>query len=147
MTMIEPMADQSDADLAVAASLFRSLGDSSRLAIMRLLLTGEHNVRELTDHLGLAQSTVSAHLRCLLDCQMVTVRAQGRSSVYAAKVGPKLGRLLQAAEELLYATGAAVALCPTYGTDQAPSRTTGTGPVSTPARQHSGRRVSGRSVS
>ena len=54
------------ASLAVAASLFRSLGDSSRLAILAHLMLGEHRVVELTEHVGLAQSTVSAHLRCLL---------------------------------------------------------------------------------
>ncbi len=49
--------------LVAAASLFRGLGDVSRLAILGHLMLGEHKVVELTDHLGLAQSTVSAHLR------------------------------------------------------------------------------------
>jgi DNA-binding transcriptional ArsR family regulator len=72
-------------------------------------------VRELTEHLGLAQSTASAHLRCLLDCGMVRVRAQGRSSVYSLSVVPELLAVLGAAEGLLAATGDAVVLCPRYG--------------------------------
>ena len=41
------------AALAAAACLFRSLGDPSRLAILRhLAATGEHRVRELTEHLA-----------------------------------------------------------------------------------------------
>ena len=101
--------------LAEAASLFRGLGDPSRLAIVEHLLLGEHNVRELTEHLGLAQSTVSSHLRCLLDCRMVDVRAVGRSSVYSLAVGLEVMQVLRAAEILLAATGHAVVLCPRYG--------------------------------
>ena len=101
--------------LAPAASLFRSLGDPSRLAILGHLALGEHKVRELTEHLGLAQSTVSAHLRCLLDCGLVQVRAVGRSSVYSLAVEDEVLDVLRAAEELLAATGDAVLLCPRYG--------------------------------
>ena len=100
-------------------SLFRSLGDPSRLAILGHLALGEHKVRELTDHLGLAQSTVSAHLRCLLDCQLVEVRAVGRSSVYSLAVEDEVLAVLGAAEHLLAATGDAVVLCPRYGQDAA----------------------------
>ncbi len=103
--------------LAAAAALFRSLGDPSRLAIVSHLRTGEHRVVELTDHLGLAQSTVSAHLRCLLDCGMVTVRSQGRASLYSLTVEPELVSVLRSAEALLAATGDAVVLCPRFGTE------------------------------
>jgi DNA-binding transcriptional ArsR family regulator len=103
--------------LAPAASLFRSLGDPSRLAILGHLVLGEHKVRELTDHLGLAQSTVSAHLRCLLDCGLVHVRAVGRSSMYSLAVEGEVLGVLGAAEALLAATGDAVLLCPRYGKD------------------------------
>ena len=102
--------------LAPAACLFRSLGDPARLAILGHLALGEHRVRDLTEHLGLAQSTVSAHLRCLLDCGLVQVRAVGRASVYSLSVEAQVLAVLRAAEELLAATGAAVLLCPRYGT-------------------------------
>ncbi len=102
-----------------AGSLFRSLGDPSRLAILVHLMLGEHRVVELTAHLGLAQSTVSAHLRCLLDCGLVEVRPEGRSSIYSLAVPDELRAVLTAAEALLAATGNAVVLCPVYGT-QAP---------------------------
>lgn len=103
------------AALTVAACLFRSLGDPSRLAIVAHLALGEHRVVELTEHLGLAQSTVSAHLRCLLDCGIVAVRAQGRASVYSLAVPGQVLAVLEAAEGLLAATGDAVAVCPRFG--------------------------------
>lgn len=105
-----------DAALCAAAALFRGFGDPSRLAILCHLALGEHNVRDLTTHLGLAQSTVSAHLRCLLDCGMVTVHAQGRASMYALTADAQILDLLAAAERLLAATGDAVIFCPRYGT-------------------------------
>lgn len=103
------------AALGPAAALFRGLGDPNRLAILRHLALGEHRVRDLTDHLGLAQSTVSAHCLCLRDCGLVTARPSGRATVYSL-AHPELLALLAAAEQLLAATGDAVELCPTYGT-------------------------------
>lgn len=101
-------------DLTAAVCLFRSLADSTRLAIIQHLALGEHKVVELTQHLGLAQSTVSAHLACLRDCGLVTSRPVGRSSMYSL-ARPELLDLLAATERVLAATGAAVRLCPTYG--------------------------------
>jgi ArsR family transcriptional regulator, cadmium/lead-responsive transcriptional repressor len=101
--------------LSAAACMFRSLGDPARLAILRHLALGEHKVVDLTAHLGLAQSTVSAHLACLRDCGLVTSRPQGRASMWSLNHSADLLAVLAAAERLLAATGDAVALCPTYG--------------------------------
>jgi len=101
--------------LSAAACMFRSLGDPTRLAILRHLALGEHKVVDLTAHLGLAQSTVSAHLACLRDCGLVTSRPQGRASMWSLNHSADLLDLLAAAERLLAVTGDAVALCPTYG--------------------------------
>ena len=95
--------------------MFRSLGDPTRLVILQHLLLGEHRVVDLVAHLGLAQSTVSAHLACLKDCGLVTSRPQGRASMFAL-ARPELLDVLSAAERLLAATGDAVTLCPTFGT-------------------------------
>ncbi|GAA3388083.1 ArsR/SmtB family transcription factor [Cryptosporangium minutisporangium] len=107
-------AARSADDLAPAAALFRGLGDPTRLAILRRLADGELRVVDLTGMLGLAQSTVSAHIACLRDCGLVTGRPEGRQMFYAL-ARPELLDLLRAAEQLLAATGEAVALCPTYG--------------------------------
>jgi DNA-binding transcriptional ArsR family regulator len=98
-----------------AACLFRGMGDPSRVAILRHLLLGDHNVAELTAHLGLAQSTVSKHLACLRDCGLVESRPSGRASVFSLTHPEPVLKVFAAAEELLAATGDAVVLCPTYG--------------------------------
>lgn len=102
--------------VTAAACLFTGLADRSRLTIVQHLALGEHRVVDLTEHLGLAQSTVSRHLACLLDCGLVTVRPQGRASVYSLAHPDATLELLAAAEQLLALTGDAVTLCPTYGT-------------------------------
>ncbi len=98
-----------------AACLFRGMSDPSRVAILRHLLLGEHNVAELTSHLGLAQSTVSKHLACLRDCGLVESRPAGRASMFSLTHPGAVLKVFAAAEELLAATGDAVVLCPTYG--------------------------------
>lgn len=102
--------------LDAAVALFHSLSDGTRLAIVRRLAVGEARVADLVGELGLAQSTVSAHVACLRDCGLVTGRPQGRQVFYAL-ARPELMDLLASAETLLAATGNAVALCPKYGTD------------------------------
>lgn len=102
-----------DGQLDAAACLFRSLADPTRLMIVQHLILGEHRVVDLTEHLGLAQSTVSAHLACLFDCGLLSRRTQGRASIYALAPTP-LNDLLAAAEQVLSATGCAVTLCPEH---------------------------------
>jgi len=103
--------------LTAAACLFHGFSDPSRLAILRHLALGEHRVVDLTDHLGLAQSTVSKHLACLRDCGLVTSRPQGRASLFSLSHPEALIDLLASAERLLDLTGDAVALCPNHGVD------------------------------
>lgn len=101
-------------DVLAAVALFRSLGDPTRLAILARLARQEARVVDLVAVLGLAQSTVSAHLACLRGCGLVDYRAEGRQSFYTL-TRPELVDLLRCAERLLAKTGAAVALCPVYG--------------------------------
>ena len=98
-----------------AAALFHSLSDPTRLSIVKRMAEGEIRVGDLAGELGLAQSTVSAHVACLRDCGLVEGRAQGRS-VYYSLSRPELMDMLAQAEVLLAATGNAVSLCPNYGT-------------------------------
>lgn len=96
--------------------MFRSLGDPTRLTLLHELARGERRVVDLTRTARLAQSTVSAHLACLKDCGLVSSRPVGRQSLFSL-ARPELLDLLAAGEQLLAATGARVALCPTYGVD------------------------------
>ncbi|MFA5919074.1 MAG: metalloregulator ArsR/SmtB family transcription factor [Candidatus Nanopelagicaceae bacterium] len=104
------------ANVEPAVALFRSLGDPVRLTIVSRLAQGEAKISELTVELGLAQSTVSAHVACLRDCGLVTGRIEGRKIFYSLS-RPELMVMLAGAESLLEATGVAVSLCPNFGLD------------------------------
>ena len=105
-------------DLSPAVALFHSLADAARLGIVDELARGERRIVDLTGAFGLAQSTVSAHVACLRDCGLVEGRPVGRQMFYRL-TRPELLTVLGAVEELLAATGKAVALCPVYGTAEA----------------------------
>ncbi|WP_220699965.1 ArsR/SmtB family transcription factor [Mycetocola manganoxydans] len=124
MIEIDSHREDAERDLGPAAALFHSLADPTRLGILQHLAAGEHRVRDLTDHLGFAQSTVSAHLACLRDCGLVTSRPHGRASMFSLATSAELLTLLSAAEELLAATGYAVTLCPNNDSAQVGRRVT-----------------------
>ncbi len=113
--MPSPKVVELAAALHPAAALFKGFADPNRLVITQHLLLGEHRVTDLVEHLGLAQSTVSAHLACMRQCGLLSTRVDGRATYYSL-AQPELTRtLLTAASALLAATGGAVTLCPTVG--------------------------------
>ncbi|GAD34687.1 transcription regulator ArsR [Microbacterium sp. TS-1] len=95
----------------IYAHLFQALADPTRLAVLQHLSYGEHRVRDLVEHVGLAQSTVSKHVAFLLECGLVTLRPEGRSSWYALAEPDATAGLVDAAEALLRATGTRATLC------------------------------------
>lgn len=125
MTIDQDLKVSEDAcgQLDPAAALFHSLSDPTRLSIVKRMAGGEVRVGDLAGELGLAQSTVSAHVACLRDCGLVEGRAQGRS-VYYSLSRPELMDMLAQAEVLLAATGNAVSLCPNYGVGSADNHVT-----------------------
>lgn len=116
MVMTVSKVELGRVELVPAATLFRSLGDPARLAILRRLARdGPARVVDLVEGLDLAQSTASKHLACLRDCGLVSSEPLGRASLFRL-AQPALIEVLAAAETVLAATGNALALCPNYGT-------------------------------
>lgn len=101
-----------------SAALFHALAEPTRLALLAHLSSGEHRVRDLVEHMHLAQSTVSKHLACLRDCGLVTVRAEGRASWFSLADPSGLSELLQSADALLAASGASLSLRDHHDHDQ-----------------------------
>ncbi len=93
------------------AHLFQALAEPARLSIVQHLASGEHRVRDLVAHLGLAQSTVSKHVAFLVQCGLLTARPDGRSTWYALAEPGLLRDLVAAAERVLAATGSPAVLC------------------------------------
>ena len=89
------------------AALFHALSEPTRLTLLQHLSTGEHRVRDLVDHLHLAQSTVSKHLACLRDCGLISCRSEGRASWFSLTDPERLRSLLALAAAMLSGAGAA----------------------------------------
>ena len=61
---------------------FKSLADESRLKIIGLLASAEHNVQDLAKLLKLKEPTVSHHLAILREAGLVQMRADGNTHWY-----------------------------------------------------------------
>ena len=87
-------------EASTVASLLDVLGDATRLAILRHLHGGEHRVVELTEHRGLAQSTVSPHLAILRSAGLISSHSHGRANVSRIENPEAIEQVLAAAESL-----------------------------------------------
>ncbi len=74
-TVAPPKLDRS-------VALFHALSDSTRLAILAMLRSGEKCVCDLQDELDAAQSRLSFHLKVLREAGLVVDRKDGRWSYY-----------------------------------------------------------------
>ena len=87
------------ADLAAkageAAALMRALSSEHRLLILcHLIASGELNVGELVDRIGLSQSALSQHLARLRDEGLVGFRREAQTLFYRVS-DPRAGQLLE----------------------------------------------------
>lgn len=65
------------------ASKLKTLADSNRLAIIKLLMSGPQHVNELNAVLGLEQSLLSHHLRVLREAKFVQSIRDGKAVLYS----------------------------------------------------------------
>lgn len=66
----------------VLHALFSGFADPVRLRLLNLLATGEHCVCDLTEILGLPQSSVSRHLAHLRRARLVETTREGKFAHY-----------------------------------------------------------------
>lgn len=83
--------------------VLHALADPTRLSLVHLLADGAQRVVDLTGVLGLAQSTISAHLATLRSAGLVVATPEGRATRYAL-ADPELDELLGAAERVVART-------------------------------------------
>jgi len=67
--------------------VMKALSDPNRVRVIKLLQTGELCVCEIKEVLGLAQSTVSKHLKILEDAGLVEKNRQGTWMIYSLADG------------------------------------------------------------
>lgn len=77
-----PLADM-DAKADEAAALLGRMSNPQRLRILCLMVEGERSVNSLVEETGLAQPTVSQHLRKLREAGVVRTRRDAQTIYYA----------------------------------------------------------------
>lgn len=69
--------------LFIVSQTFKALSDPTRIRIIHLLINQEYSVNEISDKLGLLQSTVSHQLRFLKNLRLVKYRRAGTTMFYS----------------------------------------------------------------
>ena len=69
-------------------TLFEVIAEPSRRRILSLLRERERSAGELVTRLGVAQPSVSKHLKVLRDAKLVTVRGEGARRIYQLRPEP-----------------------------------------------------------
>ena len=105
-----PLVPPSIEGRAVLAKFFQAISDPSRLALLEFLVNDEHTGTECVAQLGLAQSRVSSHLLCLVNCGFITVRREGHFAYYRVE-DPRVIELVSLGLEIAADHAAAVAAC------------------------------------
>jgi DNA-binding transcriptional ArsR family regulator len=68
--------------------VYTVIGDARRRRILELLAIRERSVGELAAELGIAQPSVTQHLKALRDTGLVSKEKRGTSSIYTIERGP-----------------------------------------------------------
>ena len=79
--------------MTTQAQFFKALGDARRLRIAGALLEGELDAGQLAAVAGRDSSTVSRHLRVLVEAGILRRRRNGRRIIYAIVSPEMAGRL------------------------------------------------------
>ena len=89
ITCCVPLAASSltDEEALATAELFKALGDPARVRIVNLIASsdGEMCACDLIEPVGLAQPTVSHHLKKLVDAGLLEREQRGRWAFYSLK--------------------------------------------------------------
>jgi len=97
-------------DEELIARIFRGLGDATRIRILRLLLEGPRNQKEIVEEVGLSQGRVSQHLACLEWCGYLESERHGRIVEYRI-ANARVVALLDLGSGFLDTTGGDIGSC------------------------------------
>ncbi|TFG21887.1 MAG: ArsR family transcriptional regulator [Promethearchaeota archaeon] len=67
------------------ADFLKVLGDQTRLEVLELLKNGEKTSKEIEDTLDKSQSTISQHLKILIDMELIDFEKKGNKNYYNIK--------------------------------------------------------------
>lgn len=65
------------------AKICKALGDENRVRIIKMITAGELCACKILEEFSITQSTLSHHMKILNDCNLVSVRKDGKWSYYS----------------------------------------------------------------
>ncbi len=68
-----------------AVAVFRALSDENRVKILELLSGGEFCTADLLKEVNVVQSTMSHHMKVLMESSLVSCRKDGKKSFYSIR--------------------------------------------------------------
>lgn len=69
----------------VQARIFKAMSDENRLKILELLKEKSYNASELLDEMDFGQSTLSHHMKILLNAEIIQGKKRGKWINYSLK--------------------------------------------------------------
>jgi len=66
--------------------VFQAIADPTRRAIIGMTAKERINVNTIADHFNVSRQAISLHLKILLECDLLTMKQQGRERIYQAKL-------------------------------------------------------------
>lgn len=66
----------------VQARIFKAMSDENRLKILDLLMERPYNASELLEEMDFGQSTLSHHMKILMNAEIVHARKSGKWIIY-----------------------------------------------------------------
>lgn len=76
-------SDLDEGTMFSVSQIFKALSEPTRIRILHLLTQGECPVTQISEQLGLTQSTVSHQLRFLKNLRLVKSRRSGKTIFYS----------------------------------------------------------------
>jgi len=67
--------------------VFKALGDETRLRVLELLMEGEQCACVLLEEVDIGQSTLSHHMKVLVNAGIVSARNEGKWTYYSIRPG------------------------------------------------------------
>ena len=65
------------------AKICKALGDENRVKIIKMLTVGELCACKILEEFSITQSTLSHHMKILSDCNLISVRKDGKWAYYS----------------------------------------------------------------
>jgi ArsR family transcriptional regulator len=89
---VDPLMARNRPQNPACADKLKTLADSTRLAVLEILMEGPKHVTELNTVLGLDQSLLSHHLKVLRDASLVESVRDGKAVLYSLAPGVDLSK-------------------------------------------------------